>query len=419
MIVSSSPPEVVVPPLRRDARVISLVLAGSISQAGDVAWFVGLAWTAAHVAGPAGAGLVMGVGSVPRALILLLGGAYADRLDARRTMVVSNIARILVLVAATVAVEANGPSLLLLLGVAVVFGLVDGMYRPAAGTLPRQLVKADDLAAVTSMFQLGGRAATLAGAPLGGVLVAFGGLSLVMVADAISFVVIAVVLATVLKPRFPLVRSAGRSVRADVVDGFRYLRRAPSARTLTIAVSGLNLFVGPITTVGVALRTRGEGWGAANLGLFEACIGAGAAVGAVIAMRWRPRAPARTGLLILVGQAAACVGVGFLPYLGVVASMLTIGLTAGLASSFLSGAFMRTIEESYLGRASSIVMLSDDALMPLAMTGFGAVAGVSSLSTACTVTGAGFAALVLWSASRRGIDAVQPASAATATVATG
>ena len=46
-----------------------------------VAWFIGLAWTAVHVAGPAGAGLVMGVGSVPRAAILLVGGAYADRLD--------------------------------------------------------------------------------------------------------------------------------------------------------------------------------------------------------------------------------------------------------------------------------------------------------------------------------------------------
>jgi MFS family permease len=392
------------PPLRKDARVIAWVLASSLSRVGDVAWFIGLAWTAVHVAGPAGAGLVMGIGSVPRAAILLLGGALADRLNPRRTMVVANLARIAVLLAAILVVETRASSLVLLLLVAAVFGLVDGMYDPASGTMPRQLVRPDDLAAVSSMFQLGSRTATLVGAPLGGVLVATGGLASVMAFDAISFAVIAVVLALLLKPRFPLERSRGRSVRSDLADGFRYLRRAPSARTLTIAVSGLNLFVGPVTAVGLVLRTKAEGWGAANLGIFEACIGAAAAVGAVIAMRWRPRAPARTGLLILAGQAAACAGVGFSPYAGVVGCMLVIGLTAGLASAFLSGAFQRTIEPAYLGRTGSMVMLSDQALMPLAMTGFGALAGLTSIVTACTLVGAGFAALVLWSAFRPHLD---------------
>lgn len=402
------------PALRRDVRVIAFVLASAVSQMGDVGWFVGLAWTAAHVAGPAGAGLVMGAGSVPRAAILLIGGAMADRLDPRRTMVVANVLRIVVLLGAVVVFDERGASLALLLVVAVLFGLFDGLYNPAAGTMPRQLVRPDDLAAVSSMFQLGSRMATLAGAPLGGILVATGGLSTVMLADAASFVVIAGVLATLLRPRFPLERSKGASVRHDLVDGFGYLRRAPVARTFTIAMCGLNVFVGPITAVGVALRTRAEDWGAANLGVFEACIGAAAAVGAIIAIRWRPKAPARIGLLILVGQAAACAGVGFLPYAGMIACMLTIGLTAGLASAFLSGAFQRTIEASYLGRVGSMVMLSDQAIMPLAMTGFGVLAGTTTLATACIVTGAGFAALVLWSASRPNLDATaqQPADAA-------
>lgn len=393
-----------IPPLRRDTRVIALVVAASLSRAGDVAWFIGLAWTAAHVAGPAGAGLVMGVGSVPRAALLLIGGVYADRLDARRTMVIANLARIVVLAVAIVVVDARASSLALLLVVAVVFGLVDSMYEPASGTMARRLVRPDDLAAVSSMYQLGGRIATLVGAPLGGVLVAAGGLSWVMLFDAASFEVIAVVLALVIRPRFDLERSKGRSVRHDLVDGFGYLRRAANARALTIALCGLNLFVGPITAVGVVLRTKAEDWGAASLGLFEASIGAAAAVGAVIAMRWRPHGPARSGLLILVGQAAACAAVGFAPYAGVLASMLVIGLTAGLASAFLSGAFQRTIEPAYLGRTSSMVMLSDQALMPLAMTGFGALAALTDLVTACAVVGAGFAALVTWSASRPGLD---------------
>jgi MFS family permease len=393
-----------VPPLRRDARVMAWVFAASLSRAGDVAWFIGLAWTAARVSGPTGAGLVMGIGSAPRACVLLLGGALADRMDARRTMVIANLARIAVLAVAVVVIGARGSSLGLLLVIAVIFGLVDALYDPASGTMPRRLVRDDDLAAVASMFQLGSRIATLVGAPVGGVLVATGGISLVMVADALTFVVIAGVLAAWLRPRFVLPRSQGHSVKADLVDGFRYLKRDSGARSLTIAVCGLNVFVGPITAVGVVLRTNAESWGAASLGLFEACIGAAAAVGAVIAIRWKPSRMARTGLLMLVGQAAACAAVGFAPYVGVIAAMLTIGLTAGLASAFLSGAFQRTVQPEYLGRTGSMVMLSDDALMPLAMTGFGALAAGLGLMATCALTGAGFAALVLWSASRPDID---------------
>jgi arginine exporter protein ArgO len=84
--------------------------------------------------------------------------------------------------------------------------------------------------------------------------------------------------------------------------------------------------------------------------------------------------------------------------------MLMIGLTAGLASAFLSGAFQRTIAAAYLGRTGSMVMLSDQALMPLAMTGFGALAAVTDIVTACALVGAAFAALVTWSAARPHLD---------------
>ncbi len=54
-------------------------------------------------------------------------------------------------------------------------------------------------------------------------------------------------------------------------------------------------------------------------------------------------------------------------------------------------------------------MLSDQALMPLAMTGFGALAAVTDLVDGVRLVGAGFAALVLWSAFRPGLDSTPPA----------
>jgi hypothetical protein len=45
----------VFPPLRRDYRVHGWIMSSAISQAGDMAWYIGLAWSAAQITTPAGA----------------------------------------------------------------------------------------------------------------------------------------------------------------------------------------------------------------------------------------------------------------------------------------------------------------------------------------------------------------------------
>lgn len=390
----------VFPPLRRDPRVHGWIASAAVSQAGDMAWYVGLAWSAAQITTPAGAGLVMGVGALPKALVLLYGGALADRFDGRRTMILANLARIVVLTLAATAVAIWGLSLALLLTVAVVFGAVDALYTPASGTLPRRMVRSDDLVKLSAGSQLAQRLAIFAGAPLGGLLVAHGGLITVMIVDAASFVVIALALAFVVKPRLPQPVSAGRSIRADLRAGFGYLKRDVRARTLVVAFSGLNLCVGPILAVGLVQRTHSAGWGSAWYGWFQACSGVAAAVGALVAMRWKPADLARSGLLVLVVQAAGCAMIGLLPKLGVFVAMAMIGCTAGIASAQLSAAFQQSVDPAYLGRSFSIVNLSDEALMPVAMTGFGALISLSSIPVACVLVAVLFAALVLWAAAR-------------------
>lgn len=392
----------VFPPLRRDRRVHGWILSTAISQAGDMAWYVGLAWSAAQVTTPAGAGLVMGIGALPKALVLLYGGALADRFDGRRTMILANLGRIVVLTVAAVVLLVWGLSLALLLTVAVVFGAVDALYTPASGTLPRRMVQSDDLVKLTAGSQLAHRLAVFVGAPLGGLLVAAGGLATVMIVDAVSYAVIALALAFLVKPRLPQPVSTGGSIRADLRAGFAYLRRDTRARTLVIAFSGLNLCVGPVLAVGLVQRTHAAGWGPSALGWFEACSGLSAAAGALVAMRWKPANLARAGLLALVVQAAGCVLIGLMPQLGMFVAMAMIGATAGIASAQLSAAFQQSVDPSYLGRSFSIVNLSDEAMMPVAMTAFGAFISLTSIPLACAVIGTAFAALMIWSATRVG-----------------
>jgi len=245
-----------------------------------------------------------------------------------------------------------------------------------------------------------GRLARFGGAPLGGVLVAVGGLRLVMIVDAATFAVVAAFVGLALKPRYPRLLSSTGSVRQDLAAAAGYLRETPYVRALVVSLSGLNLFVGPALAVGVTVHVHRSGWGAATVGVADALVGVGAAVGAALAIRFRSSQPARTGLLMLVGQAAAIalIGVSNRPLLFVATTV--IGVTAGLASTQLSGAFQQLVDPAYLGRMGAVTSLGDDVLMPVAMVGFGALIGGVGLPLTCLLAGLGFVALVSWALAR-------------------
>jgi MFS family permease len=394
------------PPPTRDRVVWVWAAATFFAFTGDSIWLVGLAWAAVTVASPAVAGIVVAVGMVPQAVLLLVGGSIADRLDTRVVMVTANAVRVLTLLVGAVLWQAEVAPVALLIAVACVFGAADAFYLPAGSTMPRQMVHPEDLATLGGLFQVVRRTAVFAGSALGGWIAATQGLVTARVVDAIGFVVISVVVAVVLRPRFPLARSAAEPVVRAIRTGVSYVRSDATVRTFVVTLSGLNVFVGPALSLGVALRADTSDWGAGVVGAANACVGVGAAVGALAAMRVRPRRPAVSGFasLVLQGAAIVALGVDWLP--SVIGGAVVIGVTAGWASVILSACFQRVIREDQLGRVSSMTMLSDYTLLPLATPFFGWLAATTSVTTTAAVFGAGMALAGLWGASRPAIRAV-------------
>ncbi|MFJ4174205.1 MFS transporter [Microbacterium sp. NPDC089696] len=389
------------PPFRRDRRVHAWIIVKALSDAGDAMWTIALAWTAVQVASPAVAGVIVAAGTVPRAVILLFGGVIADRADARRVMMLFNAVRVAVLVAAALWVLVEPPSIALLLCAAVAFGVCDAFYEPSAGTIARQLVRPEDLPSYSAMAQTATRLGTMAGAAVGGVLVAWSGLAGSASANALTFALVVAFIAIWLRPRFRLPRAERESTLRGIGRGFGHLRSHPTTRTLVVALSGLNLAVGPAIGIGLALRAHDQGWGAQAVGLFEALLGLGAALGAVSVLRWRPRREAFAGFWALVVQGAAIVALGFGPAWTVAAAAFVVGVTAGYASVLLSATFAATVDTAYLGRMSSLTRLGDDCLMPLAMAAFGALAAVTSVGIPFALFGGAMMAIMILPLSNR------------------
>lgn len=375
------------PRFSRDRMVHGWLVVKGVSDAGDAAWTLGVAWTAVQLASPAAAGLVVAAGTLPRAAVLLVGGVVADRFPVRRVLAATTAARIAVLLVTLAVLILGGESLALLAGAAIAFGVCDALFEPAAVTLGRQLVREDDLTPYAGASQTANRLGTMAGAAVGGGLVAVGGLAASAVLNALTYLGILAYLALVMRVRFPLPRREPAPVGRAIAEGFGHLRAVPATRTLVITLSGLNLAVGPALALGLPLRARDGDWGAGTLGLLQAVVAVGALVGGAVLIRWRPRRPAALGFTLLAFQGFAIAALGAPGIPAAATACVIIGVTAGAASALLSAVFVRTVAPQFLGRLGSIQRLGDDCLMPAAMAGFGALAGGASLATAFGIFG--------------------------------
>ncbi|WP_306329131.1 MFS transporter [Streptomyces venezuelae] len=378
-------------PAHRDPQVLRWLGAYTASTLGDSVYHLALSWSAVRGGTPAEAGLVMAVSAVPRALLMLGGGVLADRLGPRRVVLASDTVRCLVVLGVAALVLVTSPTLWLLAGVALVFGVVDALFMPAVGALPPRIAPRDQLARVQGMRGLAQRSGAVLGAPLGGLAVALGGPGLAFAAAGALFALsLPLLLALRLRPLTGEAVKENGTAYGDLVDGLRYLRghRVLGPLMIVIALSDLG-FVGPLN-VGLALLSDQRGWGASGIGWVLAGFGVGAGgASLVLGVKGRvPRAGAVLGWTMTLG-AASIGALAFVPLLPVaVAVALSIGLFAGLSGS-LCGALVQTeCDPAYLGRVSAVSGLVSLGLAPLTFPLTGAAIGLWGVGPVYAVSAA-------------------------------
>lgn len=139
-------------------------------QCGSFALIIAMNWTAVQLGGRGAVTLVILASTLPRALMLLFGGALADALGPRAVLLRATATRFAVLVIGAL-VTAGAESVWPLVAVAVVEGSLLGLTGPASGVLLTRLAPKEHLGRANSLFSMVMRLAPMAGSPLGAWLV--------------------------------------------------------------------------------------------------------------------------------------------------------------------------------------------------------------------------------------------------------
>ncbi|MFC9243975.1 MFS transporter [Streptomyces sp. NPDC057136] len=379
-------PESATTPAYRDGNVLRWLTAYTASLVGDSVYFVALAWSAQKAAGPTEVGLVLAAGALPRAILMLGGGVLADRVDPRRVILGRDALRCVLILSVAAAVALTAPALWLLVAVALVFGVVDALFVPAIGALPPRITGPDQLARVTGMRSLSMRLSQIAGPPIGGLAMGLGGEAATF---AVAGLLFAVSLPLLLTTRLrPLGARAGLGARAekqpepgtareDLLDGLRYIRRHRLIGPLVAAGAVCELGLIGTLNVGMVLLNAERGWGPSGYGFIVSGFGAGAAASAALltVAGWLPRA----GLMLSGTLLVCCAGaatVALVPTLSIaVVLAVVIGLSAGLFGSLNNTLVQTAADPAYLGRVTSVVMLTMVGLAPLSYPLVGAAIG--------------------------------------------
>src|SRR5215510_13239578 len=208
-----------------------------ISLLGDQFYLIALPWLVLQLTGSALAlGTILALASIPRAVFMLVGGAFVDRFSPRSVMIWSNFARFVLVALLSALVLTGTISIEILYVFALAFGLADAFYFPAQTAIVPQLLSEDQLQAGNSFVQGTAMLSFFLGPFLAGALIALRGdtaaadgapgmqgIAIAFAIDALSFVASLVTLLMMRIPGVTKQASEQQNVIESIREGFAYV----------------------------------------------------------------------------------------------------------------------------------------------------------------------------------------------------
>ena len=280
---------------------------GVLSVIGDYFLFIALPFFVYERTGSVLAtGAMFAAETVPRLLFGSVAGVFVDRWDRKRTMVISDLSRALILLP-LLAVAAGGP-LALVYAVAFVEASVSMLFLPAKSATIPNLVAERDLTAANSLDSLSEEVPSLVGPLLGGALLGIVGLSGLVLLDVGTYLASALLISMIGAPTAApdeepdvtaeVAVSAWANALKEWLGGLRLIGRDRSIAVLFGVISVATVGEGAVTVLWIIFFRDVLGSGAQEFGYFIAAYGVGGILGGIL-LGWSSRLIDETRLFAL------------------------------------------------------------------------------------------------------------------------
>ncbi len=348
-----------------------LFLGRTTSFIGNAFASVALAFAVLDLTGSkADLGYVLAARSIPQVIFLLVGGIWADRLPRHLVMVASNVVSGLSQGAIAFLLLAGHAQIWQLMVLSAVNGTSSAFFFPASvGIIPQTVPKAL-LQSANAILRLGQNGSWIAGAALGGLVVAATSPGVGLAFDAATYLLAALFTALIRLPRE--LRMEASNFFAELGEGWREFSSRTWLWVIVLQFGFVNAVeVGVQGVLGPSVAKDHLG-GAAAWGLILTADALGLIAGGLLLLRLRPRRlllAATLGFLLTIPFLLGLAGPAPLAALIVLAALAGIGSeTFGI---MWDTTMQQEIPEEKLSRVYSYDALGSFVLIPLGL----AVAG--------------------------------------------
>ncbi|QUE86330.1 MFS transporter [Exiguobacterium alkaliphilum] len=356
--------------LLQNPRFIFTWLSGMTLTLGFSIFFLSVSWLTIDVLKqPALLGIIMTAVSLPRVVMMVFGGVFADRFQKSRLLFLTNLGQGLLMVAVVALHLADAYSVSALIMISIVFGLLDGMSYPALSSLIPSLVKQEELQRANSLFQGTLELMFVFGPFLAGALLTWGGFGLSFgTAAVLIFIAAILIMPRLIRDSIPLARAMSLGdVIFDLKEGIRYVSSTPILRSGTLSIAIVNLFVmGPLI-MSIPILVGERGGNAFDLSLIEGGLAVGTFVASFLVLLFRSVHRGRFVFRVLFLTIGAF-------FLYTQAQSITLLALAAAASGFmLMLVYLPAVtlmqehsDQDKIGRVMSIMALAASGLEPIA-----------------------------------------------------
>ncbi|MDQ2912676.1 MAG: MFS transporter [Chloroflexota bacterium] len=304
-------------------------------------------------------GATLAIYTAPQLFFGLAIGAWTDRTDRKRLMIVVDILSAVTIASVAVASGASLLSVWWIYAVVFVSSTLSIFFVAAEfGAIP-SLVDSGELVSANGRIQASFAAASVLGPLAAGALLVFVPVETILLLDAASFVASAVMLSLIARPFNAPITKRATSIREDIVEGLRYVLSHPVLRNISLMMAMINMvgatvFAELVLFAKQALRAEDS-----EVGLLFAAGGAGVVVLSLAAGPLRKRwsfGNVALGSLMLSGLLTIGLAYTTSLWIAIVIWALVSGL--GILFNINTGSLRQAIvPNQMLGRVISIAMV--------------------------------------------------------------
>jgi MFS family permease len=341
--------------LLSNARFLRLWIGQGASFIGDAVSMVALVVLVVQVTGSASA---VGGALVARLLPTIaspLAGVIADRVDRRIVLVASDLARAVLVLGLVFARDLATIYVLVFL-----MGLARTVFNPTVRAAFPSVVGGGDLTRANALISGTFSTSIMVGPALGGLLVASIGVDAAFLADAVTYLVSAILLSTVPLPRPRRESEEEAGFVRELRSGFGYLLGTRVPLAIVVGAFLTILTINATVPAEVFLAKETFGAGDVGYGLLVSLWGGGMVLGSAMmaVLGNRINLVLLYFLSIFVG-ASALVGTGLAPAFILALGALTVeGAATGIDNVATDTILQKRVPEAFLGRVFSIRFLA-------------------------------------------------------------